>query len=182
MWLSSATFTFRPICVHLLIMKQIVGAHPLGQIFLMGITWSTIRATNNLIIGFCLENWALSNDMQQHTIRRHSWALEPNSILLGPSRAPSGSYMLIPVWVSLARFTFRPICVHMPILKQIVGAHPLGPNFWWALPETLLALQAIWWFDFVWKIESFRMIYNNMQFNGIPGHWSQTLSKARNGP
>ena len=112
----------------------------IGPKFLMGTTWNTIRTTSNPIIGFCLENWALSNDTKQHTIRRDSWALEPNSILLGPSRAPSGPYMLIPVWVSIARFTFRPILCPHTDFEANHRVQPLGRNCWWALPETLLAL------------------------------------------
>ena len=63
---------------------------PIGSKFLMGTISNTIRTTSDLMIGFCLENCALSIDMQQHTIRCHSWALEPNTTLLGLSRAPGG--------------------------------------------------------------------------------------------
>ena len=39
--------------------------------------------TSNLKIGLCLENRFLSNDIQQHTVHRRSWTLEPHIILLG---------------------------------------------------------------------------------------------------
>ena len=38
--------------------------------------------------------------------------------------------MSTPIWFSSARLTFRPICVHISIFKQIIGVHPFGPNLW----------------------------------------------------
>ena len=61
------------------------------------------------------------------------------------------------MWVSSARFTFRLICVHTPILKQIEGTRPWGRNLWCVF--LLDALSAIFWGSFRGVSIGFPLIY-----------------------
>ena len=140
----------------------------------MGTTWNTISTAGNLKIGFCweIELFRMTYNNIQFVGIPWLWSQmlssrSPLGPLLGPKYRFICGYLKPHLHLGPYVSTYR---------LWSIGAHPLGPNFWWVLPAALSGLQAIRLLDFVSKIGLFRMIWNTIKFVAIPGLWRQIVS------